>query len=162
MPMRRKNASPMALYAVCVAGLFLAGFFLLAVFGARTYRDIAAGQLRNNRARILLSYLSACAKASDMAGAVHVFQGEEGLVLVIEDSESGYALRIYQMEGKLIEDFGRTDSELDPAYGQIIGETKIFVVEELAEGTFAVTTDEGRVLFHTRCEDEEESGAGGR
>lgn len=160
--MRRKSASPMAFYAVCVAGLFLAGFFLLVVFGAKTYGDLASGQLRNNRARILLSYLSACAKANDTAGAVSILQGENGPVLVIEDNGSGYALRIYQTEGNLVEDFGQAESELDPAYAQTIGETKIFMVEELGNGTFAVTTDAGRVLFHTRCEDEEDSRAGGR
>lgn len=160
--MKRKSASPMAFYTICVAGLFLAGFFLLVVFGARTYRDIAAGQLQNNRARILLSYFTACAKANDMAGAVSVVQGENGPVLVIEDGGSGYAHRIYRLEGNLVEDFGLMESELDPEYAQIIGETEIFMVEELADGTYTVTTDAGRILFHARGEEEEDSGAGGR
>lgn len=160
--MRRKDAEPMALYAICAAGIFLVGFFLLVVFGTRTYRDIAAGQLRNNHTRTLLSYLSTCAKANDTAGAVSVRQSESGSVLVIADGESGYALRIYRLEGHLAEDFGRMDSELDPAVAQVIGETEMFTVEELSDGIFSIVTDEGRVLFHMRGRDEEESGADGR
>ena len=63
--MKKNSGSPVAFYTMGIAVLFLAGFFLLVVFGAQTYRSVAAGQDQNNRSRALLSYLSTCVKAVD-------------------------------------------------------------------------------------------------
>ena len=61
---------PMALYTMGIACLFLAGFFLVVLFGAQTYRGTVSGQMENNQSRVLLSYLTTCVKSSDSAGAV--------------------------------------------------------------------------------------------
>ena len=41
----------------------------------------------------------------------------------------------------------------------MIGETAVFRVEEVAERTYAVTTDGGRVLFRARCGETTEAAA---
>ncbi|MCI8514487.1 MAG: DUF4860 domain-containing protein [Lachnospiraceae bacterium] len=148
--MRSDGRSAVFFYRLGIAGLFLAGFFLLVVFGARTYRSIAAGQEQNGRARALLSYLSVCVKGNDTAGAVAVSETDEGPVLVIADGSSGYAVRIYRDGNRLLEDYGKTDAPLNPAGAQVIGETEVFSVEACSGGLFAVTTDAGRTLFHVK------------
>lgn len=151
--MRSDGRSTVFFYRLVIAGLFLAGFFLLVVFGARTYRSIAAGQEQNSRARALLSYLSVCVKGNDTEGAVTVSQTDEGPVLVIADGVSGYAIRIYREGNRLLEDYGKADAPLNPAGAQVIGETKVFSIETGSDGLFEVTTDAGKTLFHVKCKE---------
>ena len=80
-------------------------------------------------------------------------------VLSIADGSSGYGLRIYQYQGELLEEYGRLGEALYPENAQVIGETAAFEVEEVAERTFSVITDEGRVLFHARCGEMTEAAA---
>ena len=91
----------MAFYTIAVVGLFLAGFFLLVVFGAQSYRSTVGGQNRNMQSRALLSYLSTTVKGYDAEGAVRIDEdGEVGKVLILREGRSGYALRIYRADKK--------------------------------------------------------------
>lgn len=149
--MKKSGSSPVGFYTMGVACLFLAVFFLIVIFGARTYRSIVTGQAGNNETRALLSYLATCMKANDTEGAVDVYEEDGVTVLSIADGSSGYGLRIYQHQNTLLEEYGRLGEALDPGSAQVIGETAVFRVEEVAGHTYAVTTDEGMVLFHARC-----------
>ena len=141
---------PMALYTMGIACLFLAGFFLVVLFGAQTYRSTVSGQMENNQSRVLLSYLTTCVKSSDSAGAVTLSEEGGSQILSIADGDSGYCFRIYWQDGYVMEEYGQTDAGMNPAAARVIGETESFLVEEMTEDTFAVTTDAGRVLFHMR------------
>lgn len=148
--MRKKNGSPVAIYTMCIAGLFLAGFLLLVVFGAQIYRNTVEGQTQNNRTRALLSYLSACVRAGDSAGAVTIREADGEPVLCIADGDSGYGLRIYRQEDRLVEDYGRLEDPLNPDQAQTIGRTKRFEVRKLTEHTYTVVTDAGSVILNVR------------
>ena len=100
----KRDGGLSGIYTMVVAGLFLAGFFLTVVFGAQTYRQIVAGQTRNNQARVLLSYISTCVRLNDTPGAVSVLEEEGRPVLSIADGDTGFALRIYQEGDRLVED----------------------------------------------------------
>lgn len=146
-----KRRSPVAFFTLGIAGLFLAGFFLLVVFGALTYRNAVETQDQNNSIRALLSYLPTCVKANDTAGAVTCYQEEGGPVLVVADQETGYAIRVYQREGLLLEDYGKLQAPLDPVGAAVIGKTRVFQVEQ--EGSrFTVVTDAGQTVFTARSE----------
>lgn len=149
--MKQRERSPLVYFTMGIAGLFLAGFFLLVAFGAQTYRDTVDGQSRNNQTRALLGYLSTCARANDSEGAISVMEQDGRTILVIADGSTGYALRIYQNEGILVEDYGRMEDGINPSVAMMIGETAVFEVEEREKGIFAVSTDAGVVLFHSRC-----------
>lgn len=148
--MRRDSRSPVTLMTMGIAGFFLAGFFLLVIFGAQVYQEIVGGQASNNHTRELMGYLVTCAKANDSQGAVRLLEREDGPMLVIADGDSGYAFRIYKHDGALVEDYGPLESQPNPQAAMVICETEVFSVEEWGEGTFAVTTDAGVVLFHAR------------
>ena len=75
----RENKTPLGLYTIGIAALFLAGFLLLVILGARSYRDTVAGQSANMATRSLLSYLATAVKASDTADAVTVETGRRGM-----------------------------------------------------------------------------------
>lgn len=149
--MRKNSGFLTAIYTMGIAVLFLAGFFLLVVFGAQTYRSVAGGQDKNNQSRALLSYLSTCVRAGD--GRIEIREGEtedSSQRLVVADGDSGYGVWIYAKDGKLVEAYGTLEEEPASTAAQEIGKTDIFQVEELSEGTFAVTTDAGRALLHVR------------
>lgn len=147
--MKREHSSLLGLYTLGIAALFLAGFLLLVVFGARTYRDAAAAQADNNRARALLSYLSICVKGSDSDGCVYVEQGEDGPILVIGDG-SGYALHIYRHDGNLVENYSAESEPPRPDWADVIGPTEVFTVEQPAADLLRITTDAGDVLLCLR------------
>lgn len=149
--MKKSAGSPVGFYAMGVACLFLAAFLLTVIFGARTYRGIVAGQAEHNEARAILSYLSTCARSLDREGAVAVYEEDGMTVLSIADRGSGYGLRIYLHEGSLVEEYGQLGTALVPESAQVIGHSSLFQVEETGERTYAVTTDGGRVFFHSRC-----------
>ena len=148
--MKREGTSPLGLYTIGIAALFLAGFFLLVVFGAQSYRDTVAGQNRNGETRAQLAYLAAAVKGCDSAGAVHIVEEQTGQILVLEDRDSGYALRIYRVGNALLEDYGEAGSPVRPEEAQTIGETGVFTVETPAAGLLRITTDAGSVLLHLR------------
>ena len=150
MSLKDKKTTPLGLYSIGIAALFLLCFFLLVVFGAQNYRNAVAAQHANDDSRVLLSYVSTCLKSCDEAGCVRIEQEGGSSVLVIADGDSGYASRLYLADGNLVEDYAETDAPLDPDNAEIIGATGVFVVEKVQEGLLAVTTDAGRSLIYLR------------
>ena len=149
--MRKERHFSLGFYTIGVAALFLAGFFLLVVFGAQSYRNTVAGQNGNMQSRALLSYLSTTVKACDAAGAVSLTEDPEvGRVLVLADGSSGYAVRIYHRDGILLEDYAAADTPLRPEEAQRIGETRQFEAEKPSSDVLKLKTDAGSVLLHLR------------
>ena len=149
--MRDGEKSPLGLTAMGIAALFLAGFFLLVVLGARGYLNTVAGQNENMRSRALLSYLSTCVKSGDSRGAVSVAESEFGPVLTVADGNSGYGLKIYRIDGVLVEEYAHLQAALQPTEAQTIAPTERFE-PSLAGDVLTVETDAGRVLLHLRSE----------
>ena len=142
--MRKERHLSLGFYTVGVAALFLAGFFLLVVFGAQSYRNTVKGQNGNMQSRALLSYLSTTVKAYDAADAVSLTEEPEvGQVLALADGSSGYALRIYRKDGMLLEDYAAEEA-------QRLGMTERFEAEKLPGNLLKLRTDAGSVLLHLR------------
>ena len=148
--MKREGSSPLGLYTIGIAALFLAGFFLLVVFGAGSYRNTVSGQNDNMDSRALLSYLATTVKGHDSAGALSVLEGAEGSILVLADGDTGYALRIYRSGGILMEDYAPLDAELRPGEAQSIGATALFTVERQGSDLLRLTIDAGQILLRLR------------
>ena len=150
--MNHTERNPLGLYTIGIVALFLAGFFLLVVFGARSFRDTVNGQYHNMDTRGILSYLSTTVKSCDTADAVRVENGENGQVLVVADGDSGYGFRIYLREGDLVEDYASLSSPFMPEEAQVIGEATLFQVEQPEDDVLVVHTDAGRLLLKLRSE----------
>ena len=150
--MKRSSGSLLGLYTIGVAALFLAGFFLLVVFGAQSYRNIVNTQTGNNQNRELLGYFKTCISANDSQGSVYISDSEYGPVLEIPDGNTGYGIRIYQTEGELKETYASLEAPLFPKQDTTIGQTGIFEPEFPEEGLLRITTDAGSILIHLRSE----------
>ena len=148
--MQEKHSSGLGLAMIGMAAIFLAGFFLLVVFGAQSYRNTASGREENMDTRDLLAYLATVAKANDRAGAITLRSDEKmGDVLVIADGDSGYAAHLYCYDGALLEDYTRLGGELSAERAEKIAATGRFSVS-FSDGLIEVVTDAGRVLIHPR------------
>lgn len=147
--MKQNRSVSVGMYTMGIAVLFLVGFLLLVVLGAAAYRDVAAGQARNNDTRALLSYLSNCVKGGDRAGNISVQTAETGQILVIADG-SGYALHIYQVDGQLLEEYSALDALPNPERATVLGETSEFTIEQPTENTLRISTDAGTILLALR------------
>ena len=137
-------------FAAGISALFLAGFILLVIFGAQGYRNTVDSQNGNMQLRSLHAYLSTTLKAYDSRDAVSFREDPEfGPVLVLAESGTNYALRIYRKDGCLLEDYAAADALLKPELAQTIGETAVFEIVQDG-GTLCLLTDAGRILFHAR------------
>ena len=145
--MDREKSSPMGLYTIGIAALFLLGFLLLVVFAAGTYRDTVTGQAENNQNRALRSYLAVCTRSAS-EGDVSVAESEYGQMLMIRENGSRYGLKIFRDEEGLKEFYGVLDAEVPAEDAQFIAKTKTFSVERLSDDALAVTTDAGRTVLH--------------
>lgn len=138
-------------YTIGIAALFLVGFLLLVLFGARSYQNTVEMQTRNNDTRALLSYVSARVRAGDSAGAIRIANSTYGDLLTIADTD-GYETRIYLYDGALVEEYAAADAPLAPETAQAIGSAHHFSVRTAENQRLFVTTDAGTVCMHLRSE----------
>ena len=150
--MKNRSDSPLGLYTVGVAALFLTGFFLLVVFGAQSYRNTVLGQSSNNDTRALLSYLATAVRAADERGTVRVVPNAAGTELCLDDGDTGFTRRIYLADGMLREEYAPADAARGETEAYPIGPTTRFDVETLNGVTLRILTDTGEVLVHLRSE----------
>ena len=150
--MKRSDGSPLGVYMIGVAALFLAGFLLLVIFGAQAYRETVAVQSANNTNRALLNYFVTCVSTSDSGGNLSIEESEYGPVVVIPDGSTGYGLRIYCVDGLLLDDYAALDAALMPDVESPIARTQVFLPELLSDDLLRVTTDAGSILVHVRSE----------
>ena len=143
--MEQQEKSPLGLYTIGIAALFLGGFMLLVVFGAVTYQKTVAYQEANNRTRALLSYFVTSVQSN---GKVTLEEGTEGQVLVIADGTTGYGMHIYQHDGKLLEEYKEIHAELNVKNASVIGETNIFQIEKIEDDALGIYTDAGNIIIH--------------
>ena len=150
--MKQSSRSPLGYYTIGMAALFLAGFFLLVVFGAQSYRGTVNSQNVNNQNRALLSYFETCISSGDHGGNVYVEDSAYGQVLVIPDGSSGYGLRVYCHNGELLDEYAKLANDLTPDMDSVIAQTSVFQVEMPRENLLRITTDAGSMLVTLRSE----------
>ncbi len=152
--MKQRKSNPILALSIGVVALFLAGFLMLVVFGAHTYRSAVESQYANMDARGLTAYLAAAVKANDSRGTVSVRDSDYGALLAVSDAESGYELRYYRYEGSLVEELAPVGAALTPDSAQPIGPTEVFTLSERAGKVLTITTDAGRTVLTIRCGEE--------
>ncbi|MBQ2678470.1 MAG: DUF4860 domain-containing protein [Firmicutes bacterium] len=144
-------------YTMGILALFMAGFLLIVIFGANIYKGTVETQDANNNTRAILSCISSFSKSQDPGHIKVASDNKLGAVLIVEDGDTGYAQKVYEYKGNLVQEYSKEDSALFPEEARVIGKTDTFTIEEKAAGMIAVDTDAGQVLIHTG-----EKEAGGR
>ena len=150
--MENREQSTIGLYTIGIAALFLAGFLLLVVFGAQSYRNTVGAQNGNMQNRAVLAGITTAVRGFDARDAVSVSEDQVfGQVLNLSDGDSGYALRLYMADGALLEEYSRADAAPSPEAAQKLGDTRKFAVS-LDHDLLQISTDAGTVLLHLRSE----------
>lgn len=137
-------------YTIGIVALFFAGFFMLVVFGALTYRNTARSQYANYDARSLTAYLTTAIRANDSENSVQISECAYGPLLTVADGDSGYAFQIYRYNGNLVEEYKACEAELTPDSAQTICDTEVFSAEWLTDDLLVVHTDAGRAMIGIR------------
>lgn len=146
MKQERRTWSGMSTIAITV--FFLVCFLSLILFGTNIYRGVAESHTGNNNRRAVLSYLLTISRTNE--ADVKAEEGAYGDMLVIADGDTGYSTRIYQYEGSLVEDYGRSGGELYPSDASRIADNSMFEIEEISDDLLMITTDKGIVYIHVR------------
>ncbi len=149
--MKREHGQSLGFYTIGIAMLFLAGFLLLVIFGAHSYRNTASAQNGNMQERAVSAYIFTTIKGYDARDAVRLEDSAYGQMLVIADGSTGYGLKIYCSQGELVEEYAALDAALSPEDAHVIGKTTRFDVF-LDGDRLAVDTDAGSVLLRLRSE----------
>ena len=129
------------LSALTIAVLFLV-ILLLVVFTASSYNHGASYQAANDNQRVVCSYVATSVKDNN-GGAVTPmdFDGNPGIL--IEDGDTGFAHKIYMKDGALLEEFAKTEADIDPDTATKIGETSLFEARYLSDTLLEIKTDKG-------------------
>ncbi|MBQ6621412.1 MAG: DUF4860 domain-containing protein [Mogibacterium sp.] len=146
--MRKEHRSMIGFYTIGIVALFIAGFMLLVVYGAHTYRDTVQSQNANSEMRSVFAYLQASVQGHGEDDIRVEQDPAAGTVLVIPESGTAFGQRIYLYEGQLINDYSRLDRELRPAEAQVLGPAEFFEITEGDGGLITIRTDAGQVLLH--------------
>lgn len=130
-----------------IAVLFIV-ILLLVVFSAASYQHATEIQNRNNRERALRTYIVSCIRENNVSKVdLRDFDGAPGIV--ISTDGSGYERRIYQKDGKLLEEYSESSRAVSPEEALVIGETEKFEVSLQDGGLIRIETDCGVSYAHT-------------
>lgn len=151
--MKNGSRNSAGIFTIAIVALFMAGFLMLVIFGAQAYKGTVGLQNDNREARALLAYVQTSVKDNDTKGAVSIEKTELGSVLSIADGDTGYSVKIYASDGKMMEYFGKTEAPIDVENSQVIGDTAVFELDMPENDVLTVKTDEGKVFIKLRSEE---------
>ena len=151
------NSISMSFYALGIATMFIGSFLLLVVFGALSYKNLVGHSSVNSHKRQVAAYLNT-ALTHERTSSFRIDEGPEGPMLVLEDSDTGYADRIYCYNGNLLDDYGESEGELDPENAIVIGENSTFTLDLSPSGLLTIKTDRGTVRVNMHVKESENHG----
>ena len=127
--------------------VLFAVIILLVVFSASSYRNSTVSQESNDNHRAVLSY-AVTAVRDHGSGEVKPaeFSGCPGLAI---EAGGGYEQRLYLKDGKLLEEFEKTEADIDPENAVVIGETDKFEVRYIHGTVLEISTGLGTVYVDT-------------
>ena len=124
---------------ITVAVLFIV-ILLLVVFGASSYRHGTQARSDSDNDRAVLSYVISAVKDSDGEVKARDFGGAPGISIL---GKGGYEQKIYMKDGRLLQEYSRTDAAPDPEDALEIGKTDIFEAEFIDGGLLKIKTSSG-------------------
>ena len=146
--MKKDQSRIIDTYMLLTAVLFLAGFLMMVIFGARSYLAIASTGGDAAQSRLLTSYFHTLVAGNDSADAVEIRATFYGDILVIKDP-GGYEIRVCCDGTDIYEQYCASDMPLELEHAQKIGPSTVF--EPVLEGdTLTIMTDQGRVIIALR------------
>ena len=135
------------LSTLTVAVLFLV-ILLLVVYSASSYQHGVTYQNDSDNTRAVLSYVVTAVKDNNTADVEPAdFDGMPGIR--IRNTAIGYEQRIYLSDGRLLEEYVRSDLPVDPSTAMEIGTVQEFEVTYVSDGLLRVRTDVGTSYVKT-------------
>ena len=147
---------PFDMFALLEALLF--GVIMLLLLGGlaagvTSYKRISDTRMDDERVRIGASAIANSVRFSASPRAIAIGEGPEGpaLVLTAQGEGGAYETRLYQYQGKLVEEYSRTDAPYTPARATVLMENRKFGFV-YDKGLLTVTTDAGDTMIALHSE----------
>ena len=155
--MRRDHDRILGIYTLAIALIFLAGFMLLVVFGARSFLAVSHSRQNGMNGRMLFSYIETLVRSSDSEDCLEIRETSFGDAIVITDP-TGYEFRIFHTDGAVYEQYCSPSIEMSTEDAQRIAFTGTFEPDLSEDGLLTVLTDSGRILVKLRSTQEAADG----
>lgn len=132
------------LFMIILLAVFFVALMGGLVLGVTMYRHAAQTQMETDDIRTGTGLLASYVKANDRTDALGVGEGPEGKALVLtERLDSGvYELRIYEHEGKIVQEYSMAGTAYTPARAQELVESDTFDFS-LEGNLLTIKTDQG-------------------
>jgi hypothetical protein len=130
------------LFALALFCVFAASALMVALIGARVYRNTVENMNINFDTRSSVTYVSTKIRQSDEAGAVKVSEiaGTPALLLEQKIGDNTYQTWIYHYDGSLREIFTQEGNEIDPEFGTVIMDIEDFSITQVSDNLYSVTS----------------------
>lgn len=135
--------------------ILLAVFFIVLmiglVVGVSLYRSAAQAHMQTDEMRVSTGLLASYVKANDKSRVMGVGEGPEGRALVLtERLESGvYEMRIYEYEGKVVQEYSMAGAAYTPARAQALVDSETFEFKLIGK-LLTIKTDQGEISIALR------------
>lgn len=156
---RVQGHGSMRLMSVALMAVFFVALMVSLAAGALMYRYAARAQLQANDLHLQSGLITNVIRSNDVAGALREGEGPEGPALVLSRTlASGtYETRIYQYQGKLLQEFAAAGTPFDPRGATALLETNTFSFA--VDGSLVTfTTDKGSFDVALRADPEAPEG----
>lgn len=147
----REGADLSKAFALALFVLFIVFLLVAIAVGTRIYGGLAQNQSQLGDQRLATTLIANDLRANDAWGSVRVAEGPEGPALELSQTyeTGGYVTRIYQSEGKILQEYALADSPYDPLNAVELVASERFDVD-VDEDLVTVSTDEGTVKMCLR------------
>ena len=131
-------------FSILLFSVFVIVDLLALMAGTSSYGSITAMQNANDTRIMTLGPLVSNVRANDASGGVATGTGPEGrsLVLVQSDAQGTYETRIYQYQGKIMQEFALAGSPYTPDKATALCESSVFDFA-YDKGLLSISTDAG-------------------
>lgn len=141
-----KERSTSHLFTIVLLAVFFIVLMVGLVVGVEMYRSAARAQMETDTMRMGTGLLSSYVRANDRTNVIGVGEGPEGKSLVLTETYGGnsYEMRIYQHEGKIVQEYSVAGTAYTPARAQVLVESTTFDFR-MSGKLLTITTDQGTV-----------------
>lgn len=139
------------LFILVLFGILTVSLVLVFALGTNAYQSLEQARTSGQQVRLQSSLLATTVRAMDEAGAASVGEGPEGPALVMTEQagQGRYQIRLYQYQGKLVQEYTTAGMPYDPKAATVLCQTRKFSFT-VDRGLITLTTDAGKTYVALR------------
>lgn len=139
------------IYTALLFALIAIFLMIALLFSASIYQKVNSMRVEADDARAGLSVISNAIRMNDVAGGITEAEGPEGPALVLTEyaGHATYEIRIYSVNGQIVEEYSRNDTPIDPSRATPIVDSETFEFS-IEPNSVHVSCDQGTTTVALR------------